>query len=80
MLQVHLLIPNSKISDIFLICVYFLRIKFQDHTTSGFLIMQICIFIFWKDMFLIASQNFPELNALSFFSVTVKDTGYTKGN
>ena len=36
--------------------------------------MQICIFIFWKAMLQIASQNFPELNALNFFSVTVKDT------
>ena len=26
-------------------------------------------------MLQIASQNFPELNALNFFSVTVKDTG-----
>ena len=37
--------------------------------------MQICIFIFWKAMLQIASQNFPELNALNFFSVTVKDMG-----
>ena len=49
--------------------------KFQDHTTSSFLVVQICIFIFWKAMLQIASQNFPELNALNFFSVTVKDTG-----
>ena len=31
--------------------------------------------IFWKAMLEIASQNFPELNALNFFSVTVKDMG-----
>ena len=37
--------------------------------------MQICIFIFWKAMLQIASQHFPELNALNFFSVTVKDMG-----
>ena len=60
---------------IFLISVYFLRTKFQDHTTSSFLVMQICVFIFWKAMLQIASQHFPELNALNFFSVTIKDTG-----
>ena len=37
--------------------------------------MQICIFLFWKAMLQIASQHSPELNALNFFSVTVKDTG-----
>ena len=37
--------------------------------------MQICTLIFWKAMLQIASQNFPELNALTFFSVTVKDMG-----
>ena len=58
-----------------LISVYFLRTKFQDHTTSSFLVMQICIFFFWKAMLQIASQHFPELNALNLFSVTVKDTG-----
>ena len=60
---------------IFLISVYFLRTKFQDHTTSSFLVMQICVFIFWKAMLQKASQHFPELNALNFFSVTVKHTG-----
>ena len=52
-----------------------MRTKFQGHTTSSSLVMQICIFIFWKAMLQIASQNFPELTALKFFSVTVKDTG-----
>ena len=66
--------PNLKICDTFLIGVYFLRTKFQDHTTSSFLVMQTCIFIFWKAPLQIAYQNFPELNALNFFSVTVKDT------
>ena len=70
--------PNSKICDIFLIGVYFLHTKFQDHITSGFLVMQVCIFIFWKAMLQIASQNFPELNALNFFFVTVKDTSAGK--
>ena len=67
--------PNSKMCDIVLIGVYFLGTKLQDHITSSFLVMQICIFSFWKAMLQIASQNFPELNALNFFSVTVKDTG-----
>ena len=67
--------PNSKICDIFLIGVYFQHTKFQDHTTSSFLVIQICIFIFWKATLQIACQNFPELNAHNFFSVTVKDTG-----
>ena len=62
--------PDWKICDIFLIGVYFLRNKFQDHTTSSFLAMQICIFIFWKTMLQITSQNFP---GFPFFSVTVKD-------
>ena len=31
--------------------------------------------MFWKAMLQIASQNFPKLNALNFFSVTVKDKG-----
>ena len=72
---VHLSIPNSKICDIFLIGVYFLRSKFQDHTTSSFLVMQICIFIIWKTLLQIASQNFPKLSALNFLSVKGKDMG-----
>ena len=35
--------------------------------------MQICIFIFWKALLQIASQNFPKLNTLNFLSV--KDMG-----
>ena len=67
--------PNSKICDIFLVGVYFLHTKFQDRTASSLLVIQICVFIFRKAMLQIASQNFPELNAHNFFSVTVKDTG-----
>ena len=37
--------------------------------------MQICTFIFWKALLQIASQNFPELNALNFLFVKVKDMG-----
>ena len=75
MLRVHLWISRLKNLWCVSIGVYFLRTKFQDHTTSSFLVMQICIFIFWKAMLQIASQHFPELNALNFFSVTVKDMG-----
>ena len=67
--------PISKICDIFLIGVFFLHTKFQDHKASSLLVIQICIFIFWKAMLQIASHNFPELNAHNFFSVTVKDMG-----
>ena len=68
--------PNLKICDIFLVGVYFLHTKFQDHTTSSFLVMQMCIFIFLESHVIqIASQNFPESNVLNFFSGTVKDTG-----
>ena len=75
MLRVHFWISRLKICDIFIIAVYFLRTKFQDHTTSSFLVIEIYIFIFWKAMLQIASQNFPDINALNFFSVTIKDTG-----
>ena len=34
--------------------------------------MQISIFIFWKAMLQVASQNFPELNALNFFLLQLR--------
>ena len=37
--------------------------------------MQICIFIIWKTLLQIASQNFPKLSALNFLSVKGKDMG-----
>ena len=67
---------DLKICDIFLIGLYFLCTKFVDRITSSVLVMQISIFSFWKPMLQIASQNVPELNAVNFFSVTVKDTGF----
>ena len=75
MLRVHLWISRLKNLWYFSNRCIFSATKLQDHTTSSFLVMQIRIFIFWKAMLQITSQYFPELNALNFFSVTVKDTG-----
>ena len=72
MLRVHLWISRLKNLWCFSIGVYFLRTKFQDHTTSSFLVMQICVFIFRKAMLQITSQSFPELNALNFFLLQLK--------